>query len=111
MDPFSVGHVAARVHRNDVTETHTQILPHNLVHADLAVLQAIIGQNNAHSVLALLSLDQHVITTEEIQFLHLGLRKRDHRIVVIERLLNDQAVGRPLLRGCLCRGCGSWNTG
>mmetsp|Transcript_62640 Transcript_62640/g.175079 ORF Transcript_62640/g.175079 Transcript_62640/m.175079 type:complete len:229 (+) Transcript_62640:1885-2571(+) len=102
--------IAAGVDGDDVAQADAEVLAHHLVHADPLVLQVLVREDDAHRVLALLALDEHVVAAEEVELLHLGLRQRDHRVVIVERLLDDEAVGRPLLlrdRGGLRRD-GRW---
>ena len=49
-------HWSHLVHGNDVTQAHTQVLADDLVHPDLALICCVISKNDAHSVLALLTL-------------------------------------------------------
>ena len=46
-----------------------------------------------YGVSPLLALEQHCVTLEKVELVHLLLADGHHRVVVIERLLNDQAVG------------------
>mmetsp|Transcript_72452 Transcript_72452/g.156661 ORF Transcript_72452/g.156661 Transcript_72452/m.156661 type:complete len:454 (+) Transcript_72452:1318-2679(+) len=110
VDALAVRHISAGVHRDDVAQTHAEVLAHHLVHADLRVIQVLVREHDADGVLALLALDEHVVAAEEVQLLHLGLREGDDRVVIVERLLHDQAVrgalldelGRLRRRRCRC---------
>mmetsp|Transcript_81050 Transcript_81050/g.238195 ORF Transcript_81050/g.238195 Transcript_81050/m.238195 type:complete len:200 (+) Transcript_81050:2350-2949(+) len=120
MHTLAVGHIAASMHRYDVAKAHAQVLAHDFVQADLRVLEVVVGKHDADGVLALLALDQHVVAAEEVQLLHLCLRHRDDGVVVVQRLLHNEAIGGPLFlwprrcrrgrrwyRGlrCVCHGC------
>mmetsp|Transcript_34194 Transcript_34194/g.79892 ORF Transcript_34194/g.79892 Transcript_34194/m.79892 type:complete len:235 (+) Transcript_34194:493-1197(+) len=106
VDALSVGHITTSMHGDDVAQANAQVLPHNLVHANLLIIKVVISKHNANCVLALLALQQHVVASEEIQLLHLRLREGDHGVVIVERLLHDQAVWRTLLLGCRLCGWG-----
>eukprot|EP00965_Chrysotila_dentata_P146995 4852757-Pleurochrysis_carterae.AAC.4 len=71
---------------------YLQILAHALVHADLAQVAGVIGQDNANGVLATLALQEDGITTEELQFLHSLHIKRDDRVVIVGGLVDDEPV-------------------
>jgi len=61
MDLGCVWHiVVARVHRDDVSHTNSQVPPHNLVHEEVFILCVCLlsDQSNAHSLLPLFSYSQ-----------------------------------------------------
>mmetsp|Transcript_33468 Transcript_33468/g.109659 ORF Transcript_33468/g.109659 Transcript_33468/m.109659 type:complete len:203 (+) Transcript_33468:2238-2846(+) len=122
MHALAVRNVTARMDGNDVTEPATEVLAHDLVQADLPIFQVLVGEYDANGVLAFLALDQHIVAAEEIQLLHLRLRQSDDGVVIVQCLLDDQAVRGPLLLGSLrswdscggngsslvvCHGCGA----
>ena len=43
---------------DDVSQSHSQVVSHNLVHADFVLLHTVIRQHNANGVLPLLSLQR-----------------------------------------------------
>ncbi len=81
------------MHRHQVAQAHLEVAAHHAVHADLVVVHALVGQHNAHGLAALLALEQHRVAAEQLQLLHLGQAHGHHRVVVVGRLVHDQAVG------------------
>ena len=68
---------------------NAQVFPDGLVHADLRLLQVRIREDDADGVLALLTLQEHVISTEELELVHLPGRERHNAVVVVHGLLDD----------------------
>jgi len=99
VDALAVLDIGAGLHDNNITQAHTQILADNLVHADLCLLAGVIGKDNTHGVLALLALDEDSVTTEKRELLHGVEVERNDAIVVIDGIVNDEAVGVLLLDG------------
>ena len=64
--PLSVRDVAAVGHGDDVREADTEVLSDDLVHADIGILTGVVGEDNTHGVLSLLSLDQDCVSAEEL---------------------------------------------
>mmetsp|Transcript_775 Transcript_775/g.1375 ORF Transcript_775/g.1375 Transcript_775/m.1375 type:complete len:266 (+) Transcript_775:1944-2741(+) len=93
VNTLAVLDVGALVDRYNVSEANTQVGTHHLVHTDLRLLTGVVSEHDAHGVFALLPLDQHGVSTEELELLH-GLEvEGDHGIVIIHALVHDQAVG------------------
>mmetsp|Transcript_150964 Transcript_150964/g.277285 ORF Transcript_150964/g.277285 Transcript_150964/m.277285 type:complete len:205 (+) Transcript_150964:1921-2535(+) len=112
MDTLAVGHIATSMDRDNISKTHAKILSHDLVQSHLLVIEVVICKHNANRVLALFAFDQYVVSAEEVQLLHFCLGERDYRIVIVESLLNDEAVWRPLLGqllGLRCYGSTFWS--
>lgn len=78
---FNIG---ARVNGDDIAVLHTEVVADNTVDAGTSVIEIIIGQDNQHSVLALLALDQDCVTTEELESLHGVVGKRDNGVVIVD---------------------------
>ena len=55
---------------NNVAVLDTEVVSDNAVDAGATVIEVVIGQDDQHSVLALLALDQDCVTTEELESLH-----------------------------------------
>mmetsp|Transcript_114916 Transcript_114916/g.187257 ORF Transcript_114916/g.187257 Transcript_114916/m.187257 type:complete len:246 (+) Transcript_114916:695-1432(+) len=113
MDTLAIWHVSTGMDGHNISKTNSQVLTHYLVQSHLLVIEVVICKHNAHRVLALFAFDQYVVSTEEVQLLHFCLGERDYRIVIVESLLNDEAVWRPLLRQLLrlrwCYWSGFWS--
>ena len=84
----------ARVHVYEIAQLHPQVVARHTVQADLAVLRLLVAQHNEHRVTALFAADQHSVTAEQAQLVHLGGRQARHRVVVGGRLLDEQTVRR-----------------
>lgn len=74
------------MHGDDITVLDTEIVAHNTVDAGTAIIQIIIGQDDQYCVLALLSLDQHRVTPEELKGFHGIVRKSDYRVVIVHSI-------------------------
>ena len=70
------------MHRDNVTETHSEGFAHYFVHADLAFFTELVSKDNAHGILTLLALDEHSITTEQLKLVHL-LKVEGHDTVIV----------------------------
>jgi len=77
VDLSSVGNITSRVYLDSVTHTASQIPSDHLVCPDLLVLLfgVLRQQGNAHSLLALLTLEQDAISLEDFELIHLSLRQ------------------------------------
>lgn len=69
---------------DDIAVLHTEVVADNTVDAGTAIVEIIIGQDNQHSVFALLALDQDCVTTEELESFHGVVGKSDNRVVIID---------------------------
>ena len=56
VDPLAVLHIRALVHRDNVAKADAEVLADHFVHADLGLVDGVIREHNANSVLALLTL-------------------------------------------------------
>ena len=56
--------------RDDVAMLNAEVVAHHPVDAGATIVQVIVVQNNQDSILPLLALDQHGVTTEELERLH-----------------------------------------
>lgn len=60
---------------DDITQSDPQIVADHPVHANLFIGAGVVRQHNAHSLPPLLTLHQHCVSTEELQLVHLGLKR------------------------------------
>ena len=97
MDPLPVLDVRTFRDRDDVAETNSKVVSDDSVHSDLLVGDGVVAQNDADGLLALLALQQDSVASKQTQLVHLGLREGDHRVVVVDRLFDDQSVRPGLL--------------
>lgn len=58
---------------DDITQSDPQVVADHPVHSNFFIRACIIRQYNAHSLASLFALHQYCVTTEELQFIHLGL--------------------------------------
>ena len=95
VDLGGVGHVAGhRVDRDGVTDANTKIAPYNLVHKDVHVLRLLrlVGQGDGNRLLSLFAFEDHSVTLEYLELVHLGLRELDDGVVVLRGVLNLELV-------------------
>ena len=64
----------------------------HLVHAHAAVLDGVVGEDDADGLLGLLPLDHDGVPAEERELVHFVIAQRHHGVVVVRRLVHDQAV-------------------
>ena len=62
--------VWARVNCDDVSVLDTEVVANHSVDASTSIIEIVVGKNNQDCVLALLSLDQYCVTSEQLQCLH-----------------------------------------
>lgn len=75
--------VRARVNGDNVAVLDAKVVTDDTVDASLTIFEIVIGENNQDSVLALLSLDQNGVATEELERLHGVIGKSDNRVVIV----------------------------
>lgn len=61
----------------------TKVVADNTVDAGAAIIEIVIGQDDQHSVLALLALHENCITTEELESLHSVVREGNDRVIIV----------------------------
>jgi hypothetical protein len=89
VDALAVLDVGAGAHDDHVTKAHSEVFAHHLVHADLVLLARVIVEHDANSVSALLPLQLHGVTTEELQLLH-GVEVEGHDgVVIVDGIVDD----------------------
>jgi hypothetical protein len=78
-----VFNVRARVDGDDIAMLDTKVVANNAVDASLTILEIVISKDNQDSVLALLSLDQDRVATEELKSLHGVVGKGNDGVVIV----------------------------
>lgn len=68
---------------DDVAVLDTEVVTHNTVDTGASVIEIVIGEDNQHSILALLTLNQNCVTTEELKSLHGVVRESNHRVIIV----------------------------
>lgn len=72
------------MHRDNVTVLNTKVVSYDTVDASASVIQIIICQHDKDGVLALLSLYQHSVTSEELERLHGVVGEGDDGVVIVD---------------------------
>ena len=72
-------------------------ITHHSVHSDLVVCHCVVRQHDADTLLPLLALQQDGVSSEQLEFVHLGHGESHHGVVVIDCILHNQSVGSLLL--------------
>lgn len=75
--------IGARVHSDHVAVLDTKVVTHNPVDTGASIIEIVIGQDDQHSVLALLTLHENCITTEELEGLHGVVREGNNRVIIV----------------------------
>lgn len=83
--------VWARMNGDNVTVLDTQVVANDTVYPCRAVIKVVVRKHNQDCVLALLSLNQDGITTEELECLHGVVRESDNRVVIVDGV-GDTAI-------------------
>lgn len=92
VNALSVFHVGARLDRDDVRKSDSQIVPDDAVHANLLVRASVVREDDAHGLLATLSLEHNRVPAKQLQLVHFCLGQGDDRIIVVGRFLDDEPV-------------------
>ena len=82
--------VGAGVDGDNVTMLDTEVVADNAVDAGLTILEIVVGKNDQDGILALLSLDQNGIATEELESLHGVVREGDDGVVIVGGVSNTK---------------------
>lgn len=73
---------------NDVAVLDTEVVADNTVDAGLTILEIVVGENNQDGILALLSLDQNGVATEELESLHGVVGEGNDGVVIVGGVSN-----------------------
>ena len=82
-------------------QAHLEVLADALVHANLARLTRVVGEDDAHSVLAALALNEYSVAAEKLQLLHGSEVERNDRIIIC--VVRSQEGGTISARVALAR--------
>lgn len=72
-------------------------MPDHAVHADRAIVEVVVGEDDEHGVLSLLALDEDSVATEQLERLHGVVGESEDGVVIGGGVGDDQAVGLLLL--------------
>jgi hypothetical protein len=89
--------VGTRVDGDDVTKLYAEVVPDHAVHADGAIIEVVVGEDDEHGVLSLLALDEDSVATEQLKGLHGVVGEGQDGVVIGGGVGDDQAVGLLLL--------------
>jgi len=92
VDALAVLDVRAGLDRDNVGQTDTQVVSHNTIHTDFLIGAGIIREHNADGFLAPLALQQHGVTTEQLELVHLCLRQTHDGVIVIGGIVDQQTI-------------------
>ena len=84
---------------DNVTMLDTQIVANDTVYPCRAVIKVVVCKHNQDCVLALLSLHQDGIATEQLECLHGVVRESDNRVVIVDGVGDAAVVSYCLLTG------------
>ena len=87
MNASAVFDIRAGGRSDHITQPNAKIFAHYFVQSYLDLVTRFIGENDADRVLSFLALENHIVPSEEIQFLHL---------LEVERHDSTWQVSRPL---------------
>ena len=96
MNTLAIGNIPTTGNSNDICQSNTQVLAHDLVHFDGTVIAIFIRQDDADGISSFLSLDQDSVATKELKFLHFGGGKCNDGIIVVGGVVDNQAIGAAL---------------
>lgn len=92
VDSFAVFNIRTGLNRDNIRKADTQIVANDTIHANFFVGASFVGKNNANGLLATFSLQQHCVSSEQLQFVHFGLRKTHNRIIIVCGIVDDKTV-------------------
>ena len=75
--------VRAGVDGDNVAVLDTEVVADNTVDASLTILEIVVGENDQDGILALLSLDQNGVATEELESLHGVVGEGNDGVVIV----------------------------
>jgi hypothetical protein len=75
--------IGAGVDSDDVAVLDTEVVAHNTVDTGAPVIKIVIGQDDQHCVLTLLTLHQDCVSTEELESLHGVVREGNNRVIIV----------------------------
>jgi hypothetical protein len=84
--------VWARVHCDDIAMLDTQVMSHNTIHSSASIVKIVIGQNDQDSILPLLALHEHCVSSEQLESIHCVVRKGNNRVVIVGGIGNTIAT-------------------
>lgn len=80
------------MHCDDVAMLDAQVMSHNTIHASASIIKIVISQNDQHSVLPLLALDEHCVASEQLEGIHGIIGEGNDRVVIVGGIGNTIAT-------------------
>ena len=72
------------MHSDHIAVLDTKIVTHNTVDAGTSIIEIVIGQDDQHSVLALLALDEDGVTPEQLEGVHCVVGESNNGVVIVD---------------------------
>ena len=83
---------------NHITVLDTEIMPHNAVDTNTAVIEIVVRQHNQNGVLAHLTLDQNCVAPEKLQSIHSVVGESNNGVIVVSGIsdtVREGVLGQP----------------
>ena len=93
--------IRAGVNRDDIAMLDAQVVSHNTVEANAALIQLLIGKHDQDGVLPLLAPHEDCVATEKTKSVHGLLGQGDDGVVIVGSIRNP----------VICQLCSCWNVG
>ena len=96
---LNVGQFGQWGHNNNVAKSDAEILTSALIHPNLIVVSSLVfgSEGNTDSLSTLLALEEDLVASHQVEFLHLLFGQLDDGVVVILRVFDGELVGGLLL--------------
>lgn len=78
---------------NQITVLDTEVMPHNPVDTDTAVIEIVVRQHNQNCILAHLTLDQNRIAPEKLQSIHRVVGESNNGVVIVDSIGHTVGAG------------------
>lgn len=78
---------------NHITVLDTEIMPHNAVDTNTAVIEIVVRQHNQNGVLAHLTLDQNCVAPEKLQSIHSVVGESNNGVIIVDGIGHTVGAG------------------
>lgn len=76
--------VGARVNRDDIAVLNTEVMSHDTVDANAAVIEVVVRQHDKNGVFAHLTLNQDRVTAEELKSIHSVVGESNNGVIIVD---------------------------
>ncbi len=73
---------------NGISVLDAEVVSHDTVDTGASIIQVVVGEDDEDGILALLSLDQNGVATEELEGLHGVVRERNDGVIIVNGIGN-----------------------